>query len=56
MKESCTNVGTFFRKTMPENIIQCSGKHNSKTNYSLLYFVCFCQLIAYAILLFELES
>ena len=59
MKESGTNVYTFFRKTVPENIIQCSDKHNSKNNYSLLsllYFVCFCQLIACAILLFELES
>ena len=47
----------FFRKTVPENIIQtCSDKHNSKNNYSLLYFVCFCLLIAYAILFFELEN
>ena len=46
----------FFVKTMPVNIIQCSDKHNSKNNYSFLYFVCFCQLIACAILLFELES
>ena len=46
----------FFHKTVPENILQCSDKHSSKKNYNLLYFVCFCQLIAYAILLFELGS
>ena len=31
-----TNVCTFFRKTVPENIIQCSDKHNSKNNKHLM--------------------
>ena len=34
MKESCTNICTFFRKTDPENILQYSDKYNNKNNDS----------------------